>query len=491
MTIPYGAGMGGGAGTPSRVQPPVKRPGLNAGGALRTVGAALQSLHRPNNIKGMQAFLRSRGYNIAVDGTYGPQTASALVDWRSGAHTRSPGRWNARFVKVEDPNRTNSPRNSSNHPVVTRNGKTQKPDVSNSKSGNRNVPRVVSSKTGGPVLPPGPMQNNPMQSALDLDPASYIDALMQSKYGPALSELDRRRQQIESSGRNRVDEIRDMYGSYVSGMRERGGAANAERAAMVQATGGLAGAIGGAIPMGEASASELGARGDIETDYARLIAGSGNDLDRRMADAAQAGGIFAGGQAAATTTDELADVNAQRMDVLNQRGGDATAARDDLMRWQYEMGQKERELGAGIQSDQIKNQMALLELQAAMRMAPMESTKAQADIQRIMAQIDYTKAQTKRALRPDRPPAAAKDEFPSNFAGLTPVDRDNLAATIAKRIPQGAKAAQVTRIVKSALRSIGYNPDSPKVAQFGFDIASTFTSGRTTGKTSRKWWGLP
>lgn len=484
MTVPYSAGMGG-AGA-ARVRPPVRRPGLNVGGALKTTGAALRAIQRPKNVGGIQGFLRSKGYNISVDGQYGPQTAAALVDWRSGVNNRNPSRWNAKFIKLEDPNRTNSPRNSSNHPVVNRNGKTQKPDKSNSNQGNRNVPAVISDKWGKVVMPPGPVQNSPMQEALDLDPASYVDALMQAKYGPVLSELDRRRQQIESSGKNRVDEIRDMYGSYVSGMQERGGAANAEREAMVKATGGLAGAIAGAVPIGEAAASELDTRGDIETDYARLIANSGSDFDRRMADAGQAGGIFAQGQARQETDANLDEVNAQRLDVMNQRGGDVTSARNDLMRWQYEMGQKERELGAGIQSDQIKNKLALLELQAAMRMAPMESQRAQMEINRIMAQIDYTKAQTERAQRPDRP-AAGEDKFPSTFAGLTPVDRDNLAATIAKRIPQGAKAAQVTRIVKSALRAIGYDPDRPQVANFGYNLARSFHPK----DTSRKWWGLP
>lgn len=48
----------------------------------------------PADIRSMQAFLRSQGYNITVDGIYGPQTDSAKADWQSGVGRRNPSRWN-------------------------------------------------------------------------------------------------------------------------------------------------------------------------------------------------------------------------------------------------------------------------------------------------------------------------------------------------------------------------------------------------------------
>ena len=499
MAVPWHAGMGGGAVGPSTFipLPKVRRdvPGLNVGSGLATAGEAIKlAVKRPKgNIRGIQQFLRSRGYNVSVDGVYGPQTAGALIDWHTGAENRDPNAWNRRTVKVEDPQRTNSPRNEHNQPVVVRGGRPQKASPVNNKPLNRTAPPVKSGRDNRTVLAAGPMENSPLEMPT-LDPESYIDSLMKQKYGPIMAELDRRRQRVESAGTNRVSEIGDMYGTYVNDMVERGGQANAEREAMVKATGGLAGAIGGAIPLGEATAAELTGRGDIETDYAALLDKSAGDFDRRMTDAARAGGIFAAAQARSATAADLEDVEAQQMETLNQRGADVSSARDDLMRWQYEQGMRAQELEAATQSDRIKNQMALMELQAAMRMAPMESKKAQMEITRLMQDINYTRAQTRKTIEETEQigkprPEEKEESFPRNFTGLNQVDRDNLAASIAKRIPEGASVAQVTRIVKAALRTIGYNPNNRAVAQFGFNLARAYDS-RGSGRTSAKWWGL-
>lgn len=42
----------------------------------------------------LQRFLKGKGYDIAVDGVYGKETASAVKDWKSGAKSRDPEAWN-------------------------------------------------------------------------------------------------------------------------------------------------------------------------------------------------------------------------------------------------------------------------------------------------------------------------------------------------------------------------------------------------------------
>lgn len=351
-----------------------------------------------------QQFLKNRGYNIVVDGIRGPRTLSALKDWHQGRGKRNPAQWSGKVAPVQT--NDTKPTNANNQVPVERNGRPQKPKGTQPKSGTQT--KVVTSK-GRPNAPAAPLSNvgysNGPDDLFDVD--VLANAQMDVKYGPVLAEYLRQEKNVRNMADNRVAEIGDMYGDYVGDIEGRNTEAAAFRGKMATATAGLTPAIAQGIALDPAAAAELANRGDIESDYAAQMNTSAGDYDRRMAGAAQAGGVFAAGQERAEMQGKIGELGAARKDTLAQRGADLVATRQALEEWQADQFFKREELALNKQSTRAsiadastKNAIAIAELKAANAMLPLEARKTAAELQRLYADIAHTNAQTADIMNP-------------------------------------------------------------------------------------------
>lgn len=426
----------------------------------------------------LQTFLKNRGYNLKIDGVLGPRTQSAMEDWHRGVGKRNPQAWSGKLAPV-DPVHT-APTNRNNQPVVTRTNpktgrtQTQKPEGPQPKAGTQ---KPVQTGKGRPNAPAAPLSN----IGLDNDPSSLFDvdvlanAQMEAKYGPVLAEYLRQERNLKTMADNRVAEIGDMYGQYTKDITTRNQEAAALRGTMAAATEGLAPAIAQGIALDPAAAAELAARGDIESDYAGQMTTSAGDFDRRMASAAQMGGVFAQGQARNEANAGIAELGAERADAVAQRGADLVATRQQLQEWVVDQQMKRQEFAlqkaqtaAGIKDAQVKNQIAIAELEAANAMLPLETQKTQAELQKLYADIRRTNADTWATLNPQPTPSDQRQAANDQRAKLKEQREfklsvmNNMYAQTRHENGQWRVNLEGTwKRAKAALRASGVDPDSP------------------------------
>ena len=361
-----------------------------------------------------QQFLKNRGYNLVVDGIRGPKTMSALADWHKGQGARNPQAWSQTAAPVDEVKPTPKSKNN----TQPARGPRLKLGVDygthsfyapvQPKTG---TDRGVQTGSGRANLPAGATSNRVGGSdSFDVD--VLANAQMEAKYGPVLAEYLRQEKNIRNMADNRVAEIGDMYGTYVGDIKNRNIEAANLRGQMATATAGLAPAIAQGIALDPAAAAELANRGDIESDYAAQMAGSAGDYDRRMASAAQAGGVFAAGQERAEAAGKIGELGAERKDTLAQRGADLVATRQALEEWQADQYFKREGLKldqmtthANIADASTKNAIAIAELKAANAMLPLEAQKTAAELERLYADIAHTNAQTADIMNPRPSPS--------------------------------------------------------------------------------------
>jgi hypothetical protein len=420
-----------------------------------------------------QAFLKARGYNIIVDGIRGPRTLSALADWHKGQGVRNPAQWSGKVAPVDEVRPT--PKTKNNQTPTAQSGRhgpwaaPVKPKTGTQKP--------VKTGTGRPNLPGTAASNMPGgQTNFDVD--VLANAAMEAKYGPVLAEYLRQEKNIRNMADNRVAEIGDMYGKYTGDIKNRNIEAAALRGSMATATAGLTPAIAQGVALDPDAATQLAARGDIESDYAAQMAGSAGDMDRRMATAAQQGGMFAAGQERAEATGKIGELGAERKDTLAQRGSDLVATRQALQEWQADQYFKQQGLDlerqsaqAGMADARTKNAIAIAELKAANAMLPLEAQKTAAELQRLYADIEHTNAQTQDILNPRPDPsdqrAATKDAADAKtrndtlrintLNAMTSGTRFGETGGGAWRLPMNKNWARA----KSILNSMGVDPKSP------------------------------
>lgn len=354
-----------------------------------------------------QQFLKNRGYNITVDGIRGPKTLSALQDWHKGVGGRNPQAWSQAAAPVDEvrpkPKTHNNQQPAKGPKLGVDYGTHSFYAPVQPKTG---TTKGVQTGKGRPNLPPGATSNRVGGSdSFDVD--VLANAQMEAKYGPVLAEYLRQEKNIRNMADNRVAEIGDMYGTYVGDIKNRNIEAANLRGQMATATAGLAPAIAQGIALDPQAAAELANRGDIESDYATQMAGSAGDYDRRLAGAAQAGGVFAAGQEQAEAAGKIGELGAGRKDTLAQRGADLVATRQALEEWQADQYFKREELALNQQSTRAsiadastKNAIAIAELKAANAMLPLEAQKTAAELERLYADIAHTNAQTADIMNP-------------------------------------------------------------------------------------------
>lgn len=414
----------------------------------------------------LQTFLKNRGYNLKIDGVIGPRTKSAMADWHKGEGKRNGPAWSGRVAPVDHVH--TAPTNANNQTPVTRNGRTQTPKDTQPKAGTQT--RVTTSR-GRAEVPATSLSN----TGLTDDPSSLFDvdvlanAQMEAKYGPVLAEYLRQEKNLKTMGDNRVAEIEDMYGTFTKDITTRNQEAAALRGSMAAATEGLAPAIAGGIALEPAVAAELAARGDIESDYAAQMNQSAGDFDRRMVSTAQAGGVFAQGQARGETAAGLEKLGAERGDTVAQRGADLVATRQALQEWVVDQQMKrdqfalqEHQTLAGIQDAKTKNAIALAELEAANAMLPLEAQKTKAELQKLYADIRSTNAETWATLNPTLADPPDPQEITDKRQERKNKVLNNMYAQT--RHEDGRWRVNMTQTwarAKAAMRSQGVDPNSP------------------------------
>jgi hypothetical protein len=427
-----------------------------------------------------QAFLKARGYNIIVDGIRGPRTISALQDWHKGVGGRNPQVWSQKVAPVDEVRPTAKTKNNTQPPkgvpgsVTPTHGKNSFYMPVPPKTGTQ---KPVQTGKGRPNLPGVPTSNAPGGSqAFDVD--VLANAAMEAKYGPVLAEYLRQEKNIGNMADNRVAEIGDMYGKYTGDIKNRNVEAAALRGSMATATAGLTPAIAQGVALDADAATQLAARGDIESDYAAQMNTSAGDMDRRMATAAQSGGVFAAAQERGEAAGKIGELGAERKDTLAQRGADLVATRQALTEWQADQYFKQQGLDlerqsaqAGMADAATKNAIAIAELKAANAMLPLEAQKTAAELQRLYADIEHTNAQTQDILNPRPDPAdtraATKDAADAKtrndtlrintLNAMTSGTRFGETGGGAWRLPMNKNWARA----KSILNSMGVDPKSP------------------------------
>lgn len=470
------------------VSPPIR--GERASEVPRPLNARMEAQR-------MQQFLKNRGYNIMVDGIIGPRTKSALADWHKGKGVRNPGGWSQSVAPVDEVRpgvKTNNGQNPApSRPAPPKDVPKGAPKLGVDYGKHSFYQPVVGTQKpvvtgkGRPNLPGVPANNMPGgQNSFDVD--VLANAQMEAKYGPVLAEYLRQEQNVRNMADNRVAEIGDMYGMYTKGIDTRNQEATAFRGTMAAATEGLAPAIAAGIALDPQAAAELANRGDIESDYAQQMAGSAGDFDRRLAGAAQAGGVFAAGQERAEAAGKIGELGAERKDTLAQRGADLVATRQALTEWQADQFFRQRELAlnerstnASIADAQIKNRISIAELKAANAMLPLEAQKTAAELAQLYANIEQTTKETAMLGQPE--PMSPKDVSAEQKAKQ---DRKNSVLNnmyAQTRHEDGKWRVSLTKTwqrAKAAMRSQGVDPDSPTGKKWLKEFADM--NGITLGK---------
>lgn len=455
-----------------------------------------------------QQFLRNRGYNIRVDGIMGPSTSSALNNYQMGGGKRDASAWTSANRPVDD-GRPDNPRTDNNSQYVDRRDKTSpgpkgpKGKIVDYRNAGqlrhdawvKSHPKVdlygktkVKGKTGSLTEGSSSNQGGPGSVYDRFDPDVMARASMEAKYGPQIAELLRQEKQAGLAGDYRVGEIEDMYGTYVKDIKNRNIDSANSRQGMVAATDDLAESIGAGIALNADEQQSLNQTGAIDTTYASQIAQSGDDYDSRMASAAQGGGVFAQQQAQGVRAANIDGIQDKRGDLLAQKGSDLVATRQALQQWQQEMGQRQYEFEVGAKSDRTKDNIEIAKLRAANAMLPAEMRMKELELEKMISEISYTKAQTTRALRPD-PVDPADKPFPKNFVDLDTPNRGELQSDIIKQIAeQGVTGTpRIVELINARLRGMGYKPVANKaVGEFAYQTAKAAGARGV----SKKYWKL-
>lgn len=474
-------------------------------------GSVAQAISGRSNaeVAKTQQFLRNRGYNIRVDGIMGPSTSSALNDFQMGGGSRNAQKW-TQLNRPYDDGVPDTPRGSNNNHGVERRGnsttvkdkgvkvQSAKTTLAQQQAAEKSsglakfgwgaAGTYAKGKKGKGSLPAGSTQNTGGEGSVydKFDPDVLARASVEAKYGPQIAELLRQEKVAGLAGDYRVGEIGEMYGKYVGDIKNRNIQSAESRDGMVAATGDLAASIAGGVALGEDEVRSLNQTGAIDTTYATQMAQSGTEYDNRMASAAQGGGVFAAQQAQGVKAANIAGIQNERKDLLAQQGADLVATRQAAQQWQQEMQQRDYQFEVGAQSDRTKNNIAIAQLRAANAMLPVEKRMKALELEKMIAEIGYTNAQTAKANRPD-PVDPADAPFPSQFIKLSKPQRNDLQSTILDSIPEGATTPRIVEVINARLRAMGYKPiDNKQVGEFAYNTAKAAGARGV----SRKYWKL-
>lgn len=403
---------------------------------------------RLQNPRALQSWLRNMGYNLAVDGVIGPLTRSALNAHQHGI----PGRkWTSHNAPIDDPNRHNSQNNRNNQRQV---GGEQTSGVTQGK-----LPPVHHSR-GGIALDGG----SAGKGSFGIDPDTYVAALMKQEYGPILGDLMRQEIKARTIGSNREAELKDMY-AHLAGDYGKDAAANAaSRKAEIAQIAGLAPGLQSGIAMDSSVAQDLGARGSIAADTARLMDMSASSTDAQLTNSARLGGIFSVDQAHRDTQSNVQDILDKRQSTLAERGAKSITTRQDLMKWITETSMAAQGLGL----DTAKAQDSFLNSAVGR-----ENTAAN---------TNYLNARANAAGKPK-----PGTHFPKKFINMSPAQRLQVGDSVLGGLKDETNPQDVVRKINAGLKQLGFHPyKNENWGRFAANLYQRYTGQ----KADPRWWGL-
>lgn len=166
-------------------------------------------------VAAMQTYLRSQGYDLTVDGSYGPLTMSAKRDWESGQAVRSPQKWNA----------ANAHQAAATTPATT----TPAPDGTiippmAGAAGSARTPAATKT-TPGSGSAPKPTTLQQLLALLGKDsfnPQKYAQASVNQQYNPQIAELNREIATQSSANATKNQNIEEWIKELVSSSQSAG-----------------------------------------------------------------------------------------------------------------------------------------------------------------------------------------------------------------------------------------------------------------------------
>lgn len=436
----------------------------------RYVPDVLSSNKKGTDVVALQRFLRSKGYNLTVDGKLGPLTKSAILDWHRGVGRRNPQAWTRENVKIDDPHRSNSgasKNNQINQPADSSKTPYRKDD-SQPAAGKRTTTNVG---TGGGLL-----SNNA------INPKVLAQSMVDAKYGPILGEIMRQEKNLRTQGSVNLTDIENWYGQLDTNVAQRNKEAADFDAANLAAIEGVAPSAAGALGIapGSEAATTVAAGSDIAADMQRTINQTQGDFASNLRNLFQAGGVAAKTNEQTRQTQALDELFGQRRDILAAKGSDFQSAYADAL-----------QLNQGMQSEALKNRLAIFNAQMAAQLAPLQLQSAGLDVEGQGLANIYKQLQIDNLINPKPKP---KTPVARNFVDLTPEERYQLAGDItggaegmrANLDPNKNNSAALVRFINNRLRMAGYKPGANRqVGRFAFDIAQGLGIN-----ASPKWWGL-
>lgn len=279
----------------------------------------------PATLKATQSFLRAKGYNITLDGKWGPQTQSAIADWTSGVGKRNPQAWTAK----------NNPLSA---PYARPSTSTDVTDTSSAPPGKTpgKMPPRDTTGAGGRVPLPGftPVDTSYISQMQGYDP-NAADAQAGLQFDPQIQMTKLLQSRGVTDAAQHQKDITNWFGQ-VQAAQQTAAARDATAGDQaVKSTGdavaGIIASLGGSANPGAAT---LGAQGDANTAMESQMAQAQNQYQNDLAP------ILKLQQASAAQNQTNVDANSQQAlaqqlsSLLGQRGQAVTANKLSLQQAQ-------------------------------------------------------------------------------------------------------------------------------------------------------------
>lgn len=336
----------------------------------------------PKSTIATQKFLKSKGYNIEVDGNWGPQTQSAALNWRS---TRNPDIWN-RSVNATPSTR---PTFSAPKAAPTRSapathanaGAPMKTPTAPTAPAGKPAPTLMEQLMGmlvgvpkADMIPlslakgPGgiPLSDVPDISGALLDPRT-AQADMEAQYGPLIQAAKNQLGVVPYDTAQHLADIKNWFdqikGSVQQASSDVGQIASTGAGMMGADAGGIAASLGGNANAGGQSIATEGANqvnvinqiGDIEKEY---LAGMGPVLSTQAAAAANNETARQQGFAR-DFTNQILQIQAQKAQGMSDRLMQIAQYNQQLQQERFQNLMSVKQYNAGLSQQQLQNMLGI------------------------------------------------------------------------------------------------------------------------------------
>lgn len=307
-------------------------------------------------VRALQAFLKNKGYAIAVDGVRGDQTEAAIRAYHDGI---SPTAWNKRSVHASRGSASSkvaSARSGGRAPVPVRRVATGRPPV------NRTAPLT------NPIA-----AANAASAAADpksLTPEQMAQAAANAQFDPQIADMNAQIAAARAAGAQNVANLGTWYGQIADTASAAATQQQQNDLALQgqqqQGQQNLLQLFGGAGANG--AAGEAGAFTDINNAALQQLSAANENYANQMPTVVGMQGTEAKAASQQDTNSMLAQLASQLAGLTGAKSSAYTAALGDAQQTQY-----------NAQQDAIKNAQAQQALDLANALAPSQVRKANAD----------------------------------------------------------------------------------------------------------------